>query len=157
MTQSDFSDPQAPIPDEPDVITWRVHLRSAPETVHRALSTPEGRERFWAPEAPERGGMIHFRFRDDTRITSRILVNDPPGMFALTYFSGSRVVFNLEREDQGGTLLTVEERGFDPESRADQHAGWVSWLLTLKAAVDFDVDLRNPDPTHSWSAGFVDV
>ena len=36
------------------------------------------------------------------------------------------------------------------------HAGWVSWLLVLKAVADFEVDLRNGDPERAWSQRYVD-
>ena len=35
-------------------------------------------------------------------------------------------------------------------------AGWVSVLLTLKAAIDFDVDIRNHDPKRTWDQGYAD-
>lgn len=33
---------------DPEVIRWRLRLRSEPGTVYRALATPEGRRDFWA-------------------------------------------------------------------------------------------------------------
>ena len=39
---------------------------------------------------------------------------------------------------------------------AENRAGWVSVLLTLKAAADFGVDLRNHDPTRTWDQDFAD-
>jgi hypothetical protein len=32
----------------------------------------------------------------------------------------------------------------------------VSWLLVLKAAADFAVDLRNGSPERAWEARYVD-
>jgi hypothetical protein len=41
--------------------------------------------------------------------------------------------------------------------RDDNLAGWVTVLLTLKAAADFGVDLRSHDPARTWGQGYVDV
>ncbi len=38
----------------------------------------------------------------------------------------------------------------------DFYAGWVSWLLVLKAAADFDIDLRNDDDDRTWAQRYVD-
>ena len=36
------------------------------------------------------------------------------------------------------------------------HPGSVSWLLVLKAAADFGVDLRNGSPERAWEQRDVD-
>jgi hypothetical protein len=66
-------------------------------------------------------------------------------------------VFDVEPDPDGGTVLTVTETGTPAEEWLDNHAGWVSLLLTLKGAVDFGVDLRNGSASRSWRNGFVDV
>jgi uncharacterized protein YndB with AHSA1/START domain len=47
------------LPFQPDseLIRWRLHLRSSPATVYRALSTDAGRASFWAKSAVERDGI----------------------------------------------------------------------------------------------------
>lgn len=35
--------------------------------------------------------------------------------------------------------------------------GWVSLLMSMKAAVDFGVDLRNHDPERAWEQGFANT
>lgn len=42
------------------------------------------------------------------------------------------------------------------ETRAEFTAGWVSLLLTMKAAIDHGVDLRNHDPERTWVQGYAD-
>ena len=139
-------------------ITWRVHLRAAPETVFAALDSPEGRRRFWAESAEEVApGEIEFCFRSGESWRGRVLERVPPRRLALTYFGGSVATFDLEPDGAGGTELRLTERGVPAEAWADNHAGWVSVLLALKGAVDFGVDLRNGDPRRSWAAGYVDV
>jgi hypothetical protein len=48
--------------DLPNQIRWRIHLISPPEEVFAALATERGRSSFWAAEAPEYEGVIHFKF-----------------------------------------------------------------------------------------------
>jgi hypothetical protein len=46
--------------------------------------------------------------------------------------------------------------GVQHAERSELAAGWVSWLLAMKAAVDFSVDLRNHDPDRTWQYGYAD-
>ena len=139
-------------------IRWRIRLRTAPEAVFAALDQPDGRRRFWAESAEELGpGSIEFRFTDGQVCCSRVLERIPPHRFSITYFQGSVATFTLEPDGLGGTDLHLTEHGVPPESWSDNHAGWVSVLLALKAAVDFDEDLRNHDSRRTWTAGYVDV
>ena len=138
-------------------VELRVHLAAAPETVYGFLATDAGRAAFWAESALETGGMIDFRFSNGMTLQSRILAAQPPDLFTVSYFGGSRAEFSLRPATGGGTDLTLTETGIDAAWYVDQRAGWVSVLLTLKAAVDFSIDLRNPFPEKDWARGFVDV
>ncbi len=138
-------------------ILLRVQLASSQNTVYRALSTAAGRALFWADSADEIDGVVHFRFSNGMTHQGKILAQEAPKYFALEYFGGSRVEFRLEPWEGGGTLLTVIETGVPEDWYAEQRAGWVTVLLTLKGALDFNIDLRNPDPEHEWMNGFVDV
>lgn len=145
-------------PPETSPIRWRIRLRTAPEAVFAALDQPDGRRRFWAESAEESvPGSIEFRFTDGQICRSRVLERVPPHRFSITYFKGSVASFTLEPDGLGGTDLQLTEHGVPRESWSDNHAGWVSVLLALKAAVDFGVDLRNHDPRFGWTAGYVDV
>ncbi len=140
----------------PGTIRWRLHLASPPGTVFDFLATDEGRARFWAESAVESGGVIAFRFADGTSWSSPVVRAERPRLYELDYLAGSRATFLLEPDGGGGTLLTLTERDLPEAERDDNRAGWVSLLLTLKAAVDFGADLRNRDPRRGWKAGFVD-
>ena len=35
-------------------------------------------------------------------------------------------------------------------------AGWVSVLMAMKGAVDFEIDLRNHNPERVWENGYLD-
>ncbi len=143
--------------DDPNIIRWRLHLRSPPEDVHRFLSTAEGRARFWAKSAVEKKGAVEFVFFSGESWRSKILENSPPERFAVEYVHGSRAVFDLARDGAGGTVLTLTETGLSTADREQNLAGWVTVLLAFKAAVDFSVDLRNRDRQRTWQQGYVDV
>jgi hypothetical protein len=63
----------------------------------------------------------------------------------------------LHPDGSGGTDLTLFEEGAPPAEEKQNHAGWVSVLLLLKAAVDFGIDLRSHDPGRTWDNSFVDA
>jgi uncharacterized protein YndB with AHSA1/START domain len=143
-------------PSRTPVIRWRLHLRSAPEVAYAAIATAEGRARFWAESADEEGGQIAFRFPNGLVWTGRILEAEPPRRFGVVYFGGSACRFALEPDGRGGTDLTLTDEGVAPGDWSEVHAGWISVLMALKAAVDFGVDLRNHDAGRTWDRGYVD-
>lgn len=138
-------------------IRWRIHLTRPPDAVYPFLAIPGGRARFWADSPEIREDTLEFRFVDGSRLESRVLERDPPLRFALTYFGGSRAEFELAEDGDGGTDVTLTERGVPETERSDNLAGWVSVLLGLKAAVELGADLRNHDPERSWARDYVDV
>ncbi len=143
------------IPSTPDRIVWRLSLRSPPQQVYRMLSTADGRARFWAESAEETDGQVHFRFINGAETRGRIIERRPPDRIVFEYF-GSTVTFELRDNDRGGTDLTMTNTGFAPEDYLEILPGWLNVLLPLKAAVDFNVDLRSHDPSRTWERGYVD-
>ena len=140
-----------------NTVRLRVHLVSPIEKVFGFLATDAGRAAFWADSAVERDGVVHFQFSNGMTHEGRLLTVVENQLFSVEYFGGSQAAFELELDGAGGTDLTLTETGI-PDAWFDEHkAGWVSVLLVLKAAVDFSVNLRNPDPTRSWEQGYVDV
>lgn len=137
------------------VIRWRVSLRTDAAGAYDYLSTAVGRERFWAEEAPERDGHIHFRFSDGSHLRAKRLECAPPHLFSLRYFDGNVVRFLIEEAPGRGCHVTVEEHCASPEQHVVNSPGWVSVLLALKAAVNHGVDIRNHDPGRTWANGFV--
>ncbi len=123
--------------------------------MYEALATDQGRAAYWAERAPERDGAIEFHILNYPATRARILDRQPSRRFALEYF-GTVVTFDLEHDGEGGTDLSLVAEVPDESSRMEFAAGWVSVLLTLKAAVDFGVDLRNHDAQRSWSQGYAD-
>ena len=144
------------IPRDPRPIRLRLHLNASPEAVHGFLSTDDGRARSWAESAKEGYGVIEFRFVNGIVQQSRILENRPPSRFAVTHSGGSVVTFDLAADGSAGTDPVLTEVRVPSGSWEENHAGWVSVLLALKAAVDFRADLRNHDPGCTWDQGFAD-
>jgi len=142
--------------NDPDLIRWKLHLKSSPQTVHQTLATNAGRASFWAKAAVEQNGAIHFIFPNQAEWKGRILENDPPRKFKVEYYGGSITTFELESDGKGGTDLTLTDQGIPAEDRVEVIAGWVSVLMALKASVDFGVDLRNHDPNRTWDEGYAE-
>ncbi|MFI5735190.1 SRPBCC domain-containing protein [Kribbella sp. NPDC051587] len=127
--------------------TWKLHFKSGPSDVYRALSTPGGRSRYWA-DAPETDGTIHFAFPAGHTTDARIEEAIQDRRYRFTWYTDRTLTFDLIPDDAGGTDLTVTS------STGPHLAGDISVLLRLKAWVDFGVDLRNHDDTRS--AGYLD-
>ena len=145
-----------PFQPNPHRVEWRLHLAAPPERVFGMLATAEGRRQFWAESAEESGGTIRFRFPDGSELTSRIVEQQPPHRFAIEYFGGAMVLFECAPDGSGGTDLRLIETGTPAAERDENIAGWVSVLLSLKAAVDHGADLRNHDPQRTWAHGYVE-
>ena len=58
-------------------ITWKLHLKSDPNTVFDLLTSSEGRIKFWGEKASEEGSVIHFLFPNGQTYDSRILKTVP--------------------------------------------------------------------------------
>ena len=136
-------------------ITWKLHLKSSPKMVFELLSTSEGRAKFWAEKAQEKNNVIHFVFPNGQTYDGKILECLPDQKFYLDYFD-SLVKFHLEPSHNGGTDLTLINENVAEDEFVEVHAGWVSVLMNLKAAVDFQCDLRNHNPNKTWDQGYLD-
>lgn len=140
---------------EPGTIRWKMHFRSSPKQVFAALTTAEGRAKFWAEFAPEVNGLITFHILNYAPFTGRVWESVPDRSFALEYF-GTKVRFTLEDDGHGGTDLTLHATEVNENDRMEMVAGWVSVLMAMKAAVDYGVDLRNHDASRAWESGYAD-
>ena len=147
--------PEPQFQSEPGTITWKVRFRSSAARVSEALTTDAGRKRYWAESADETNGRIHYVFLNGVEDTGEILDRSPEKRFVVKYF-GWTVAFDLQQDGRGGTDLLMTAREVPEEAKPEICAGWVSWLMTMKAAVDHDVDLRNHDPERTWFSGYAD-
>ncbi|HEY0111774.1 MAG TPA: SRPBCC domain-containing protein [Allosphingosinicella sp.] len=136
-------------------IEWRVHLSSSPEEVFDLWTTDAGRIRFWASSSQEGERGFALGFGNGEKLDVERIEAVRPDRFAFRYFGGSTVTLRFDGDGKGGCDLTLREEGA-PEP-LENYAGWVSVLLSCKAAADFGVDLRSRDPKRTWEARFVDV
>lgn len=128
---------------------WKVFCRSGPGDVYRALSTPDGRVRFWAQSTQTPDGVIEFVLPDGRSDKCQLERAVPDQLYQVRYF-GRTVTFTLVAGESGGTELTMASDRTDAEA----DAVYVSLLLRLKASVDFGVDLRNHDTDRT--TGYAD-
>ncbi|MDP8913515.1 MAG: hypothetical protein M3N39_08070 [Pseudomonadota bacterium] len=136
-------------------VQWRLHCRSSPAAVFELLTTDAGRELFWAERSRSEGNAFLLLFPDGSEERCVIRTTRPPWLFGFRYF-GSEVEIGLASDGKGGTDLTLINTGVPDAEFEDVHAGWLSVLLPLKAAADFDIDLRNHDPDRTWRELYVD-
>lgn len=139
----------------PGTIAWKLHFTSSPPQVYQALATSEGRRKYWAESVEETNGELHYVFANGIENKGKILDAEPDRRFRVMYF-GWEVTFDLNPDDSGGTDLSMTCTGVTDEDKTQIIAGWVSWLMAMKAAVDFEVDLRNHDSERTWFQGYVD-
>ena len=136
-------------------VRWKLHFSSSPAKVFVALSTDEGRKRYWAESAIEKNGKIHYVFLNDLENEGEVLEAIPGKEYSVTYF-GWKVSFLLEPDGVGGTDMEMVAQGIPESERVEVIAGWVSWLMAMKASVDYGIDLRNHDKKRTWFDGYVD-
>lgn len=142
--------------DDSNSIRWRLHFKSPLALVYEALSTNVGRASFWAEAATEHDGVIRFVFPNGMTWDAQILQAIPPHKYALHYYGNSVATFELVEDSQGGTDLILTDSGVPTSDRTEVIAGWVSVLMSMKAAVDFGVDLRAHDAERHWDHGYVE-
>jgi uncharacterized protein YndB with AHSA1/START domain len=137
-------------------IEWRVHLGSSAEKAFAAWTTDAGRARFWAEESSERGRGFGLRFINGQTVDVEVVEASPSSRFVFRYFGGSTVAIDFVPDEHGGCDLLLREEGVPADEHLENHAGWVSVLLTFKAAVDHGLDLRGHDPRRTWDQRYVD-
>lgn len=136
-------------------ILWRLHTASRPERIWELLTTDAGRESFWAERSHGDGDRFRLSFLMGIEEECRVLEAVAPRRFAFTYF-GSRVLFELAPDGEGGTDLILTNSDVPDEDYEQMLPGWLNVLFPLKAAADFGVDLRNHDPRRTWRERYVD-
>jgi uncharacterized protein YndB with AHSA1/START domain len=137
-------------------IRWRVHLSVPPAQVYGYIGTDAGRARWWVERSHETDGLIELDFADGQSLIAPILARRPPALYALRWFDGAELRFELRPDSDGGTDLDLSEFDVGDARWSSAHAGWVASLLALKAACEHRIDLRNHDPARGWDAGYVD-
>lgn len=136
-------------------INWKIHCKSDINSIFNLLNTDEGRSKFWAESAKKEGNSIHFIFPNGQEYVSAIKEIKEPNLFSIDYFK-SDVSFKLSEAFEGGTDLELINSGVDANEFTEVKAGWISVLLSMKAAIDYNVDLRNHNPHKNWDSLYVD-
>lgn len=136
-----------------EVIVWKINCKSTPSKVFEYIATDECRNKFWAV-TQSKNDIVTFAFANSYVWEGKILESNPPTQISFLYIDNSEESFELIDDGNNGTDLILRDKGVKPEFRTEVIAGWGSVLMTLKAAVDFNVDLRNHDPKKTWSEGF---
>jgi hypothetical protein len=136
-------------------LKWKINCKSSTSHVYKMLTSQKGRESFWAKSAPEINSEIHFLFPNGEQTVSQILKQVDGKELKILYF-GSTVSFTMEEQENGETILEVNNSGVPENEFAEVNAGWVSVLLNLKSVADYGKDLRNHDPAKTWSQKFAD-
>jgi len=139
----------------PDPIVWRLHLKAPAKKVFEALTSDDGRGRFWAEATHEVENKIRFEFMNHEKHEARVILKREPDRLELEYFK-SHVVFELTENEKGGTDLVLTNKGVQREEYETVYAGWLSVLFALKGYVDYGIDLRNHDETRTWDQGYIE-
>ena len=147
---------EKPFQNEDKTIIWKLHFVSSPEKVYKALTDPKQRKGYWAESAEEvEEGLIHYKFLNGIEDKGRVLEQVENVRYCVNYFNW-RVTFELTPDGKEGTDMLMTCQDVHENLKTELIAGWVSWLMAMKAWVDFDVDLRNHDPKRTWFDGFAD-
>lgn len=135
-------------------VSWKVFIQAPPSMVFRYLSEDSLREKFWAEKSQSNGDCFELDFPNGVHTVCRVIDQLEWIRLKIEYFN-SIVLFELSPR-QLGTELKVTNTQIPVGEFPDFLAGWVSVLLSLKAAIQFNIDLRNHDPEKCWDQGFVD-
>ena len=135
-------------------IYWNVKIKASPSKVYEMLNTAEGRSKFWAESASEKEECVYFKFPNNQEYVSRIINRVKNKEWTIDYFN-SLVNFTLESPDKEYTILKMVNRDVPKFEIEEVNAGWVSVLLSLKCACQWDLDLRNHDLSCTWDDHYV--
>ncbi|QYC41927.1 hypothetical protein Nocox_21615 [Nonomuraea coxensis DSM 45129] len=118
-------------PDGRTSLSMRRRLPHPPEKVWRALTEP-GHLAAWFPaEVTFDGDRVGYGFGPGGRVTHR----EPPRLLAHTW-GEDHLRWELEPDEDGGTLLTLTHTFSDRHGAASFAAGWHTCLIALLAHLD---------------------
>lgn len=133
---------------------WKIHLRSNIEKVFEILTTDAGREKFWAEKSIKDDHKFTLTFTNGDE-EDVMVIFEKDYKFEFVYFR-TIVSITLTEDGKNGTDLVLNCKNIKPDNYDDMASGWVSVLLALKAAADYNIDIRNHDSTRTWDEGYVD-
>lgn len=132
---------------------YMTYIRTTPERLWQALTTPEFSRQYWWGREVESdfspGSPIYFRHGAELDIEGEILAADPPDLLSYTFTdpadrergdSPSRVRFEIEPagDFDGVVRLTVTHDRFTPGSPSHEGVsnGWPDILASLKTVLE---------------------
>jgi uncharacterized protein YndB with AHSA1/START domain len=128
--------------DKPGEIFWKLHFVSSPEKVYSALSKSEERKKYWADSAEEKNGVISYVFNNlNFTDVGKVIEAVPNKKYSVVYLS-TEVTFTIKSDGKGGADMALLVKKVPADRKVELIAGWVNWLMTMKAAVDHGIDLR---------------
>ena len=133
---------------------WKLHLKSPPDKVFDLLTSDQGREKFWAEKSVANENKFELTFPNG-ETTEVFVVEEKNHTFEFIYFR-TIVIISLVGDEDNGTDLVLNNKNIPADDYDMMASGWVSVLMALKAAADYDIDLRNHDSSRTWDEGYVD-
>ncbi|MFI7611185.1 SRPBCC domain-containing protein [Nonomuraea terrae] len=133
-------------PDGRTTLTMQRRLPHPPEKVWRAITEPEHLAAWFPTTVTIDGDRVTYGFGPDGRVTD----HDPPHLFAHTW-DDDHLRWELQPDDQGGTLLTFTHTFTDRHGAASFAAGWHTCIRAMHAHLD-GRDTHQPaehDPAES--------
>ncbi|MGA4987933.1 SRPBCC family protein [Nonomuraea bangladeshensis] len=118
-------------PDGRTSLRMRRRLPHPPQKVWRALTEPDHLAAWFPAEVTIDGERIGYGFGPDGRVTHR----EPPRLFAHTW-GEDHLRWELEPDEDGGTLLTLTHTFSDRYGAASFAAGWHTCLMAMLAHLD---------------------
>jgi uncharacterized protein YndB with AHSA1/START domain len=139
-------------------ILHRVGFKASPNSVYRALATPEGVAGWWTTETTgdrKVGGILTTRFHADGKLLGgfdlKILELHPDTRVVWQVVDGpaewigTRIRFELKKEDDYTVILFKHEGWKEPiEFMYHCSTKWATFLMSLKALVETGRGLPSP-------------
>ena len=141
----------------PDIL-HRVGIKSSPEKIYGALTTPEGLAAWWTSDTVGNcgvGGVIQFRFGARGGFDMKVLELEPARRVLWQVVGGpqewlgTKVSFEL-REEERFTILLFKHQGWKEPVEFMHHCStkWAIYLMSLKSLVETRKGSPNPNDTH---------
>jgi uncharacterized protein YndB with AHSA1/START domain len=141
----------------PDIL-HRVAIKSSPEQIYRALTTPEGLAAWWTTDTRgdcNVGGVIQFRFGPRGGFDMKVLEREPAERVSWQVVSGpqewisTKVSFDLSQEG-GFTVLLFKHQGWKEPVEFMHHCStkWAIFLMSMKSLLETGKGAPYPDDVH---------
>ncbi|TWD84184.1 activator of Hsp90 ATPase-like protein [Kribbella amoyensis] len=138
-------------------ILHRVGIKSSPDAVYQALTTPDGLAGWWTRDTEgdgDAGGVLRFRFGDKGGFDMKVLESVPDKRVRWEVIGGpeewigTTVNWDLRQDDDYTTTLFKHEGWREPvEFMHHCSTKWATYLISLKSLVETGEGAPDPDDT----------